>query len=42
MQQIKLLLLGFFVLMMTACTDQGHSHDDSSQHSKPNKHDTID
>ena len=47
MQQIRLLLLGFFILIIAGCgshddSDHGHSHDDNSQHSTPNKHDSID
>jgi hypothetical protein len=42
MKAIKLLLLGFFILTMAGCSDHGHSHDDNSQHSTPNKHDSID
>lgn len=41
MQTIKLLLLGFFIITVAGCSDQGHSHDDNSHSHTPNKHDSI-
>jgi len=41
MQQIKVLLLGFFIILMAGCSDNGHSHDDNSQGQTPSKHDSI-
>ncbi len=41
MQQTKLPLLRFFVVMMAGCSDNGHSHDDNSHNHTPSKHDLI-
>ena len=41
MQTIKLLLLGFFIIMAAGCSDQEHSHNDNSHEHTPTKHDTI-
>lgn len=41
MKQTKLLPLGFLIIMIAACSDGGHSHNDNSHDYTPTKHDTI-
>lgn len=36
MLKIKLLLLGFYIVVTMGCSDHGHSHD-----KEPTKHDSI-
>ena len=41
--KLKIVLLVFLLIFVSACSDHGHSHDDgpNSHDSKPQQHDTI-
>ncbi len=41
--QLKIVLLGLLLISVSACSDNGHSHDDGSHShdSPPQQHDTI-
>ena len=41
--KLKIVLLGFLLISISACSDHGHSHDDesNSHDSNPQQHDTI-
>lgn len=41
MQQVKLLLFGFCLMMFAACSDHGHSHDEKAPSDTQNQHDSI-
>jgi len=40
---LKIVLLGFLLISISACSEHGHSHDDGShsEDSSPQQHDTI-
>lgn len=41
--QLKIVLLGFLLISVSACSDHGHSHDDGSHShdNAPQHHETI-
>ena len=41
--KLKIVLLGFLLISVSACSNNGHSHDDGSHShdSTPQQHDTI-
>ena len=38
---MKVLLLGIFAILLTACSDHGHSHDEKPHDKSQKQHDSI-